>query len=405
MEEANILEALNDLQREVKTLKAFLKTESLASATRFQRLARWVIANWVLVSFLAAVTTATYVKFRYGVDYLETYRCLAATKELSDFYRQLGDRLMISSQWDAAKKAYRAAVKLNPNNIGATYGIAKAEVFDPLPGQKFYTPEVVDAKLAYLESRFPNDHEIYFLKSLRYQDKGELARAKAALNTCIEKNPKYIGCYIDLGILNQQSHELDKAIANFARATDLDPDSSTAKNDLGFCRLLLLDYSGAIAQLSAAYEISPNMLTAINLGDAYRYSGDLGNALTWHRQALEALNEMKTPGDQERYVQGTWLYNFMPLAPGDRKAIKESIEVYTLKQKEAIAHYGICIDLALLDRLDDAAKEFVTGLELEHGLPFKEFLQNKMLSSENLGGPAPEEKQWLDTHRDMINSY
>ena len=405
MEEGNILKALDDLQREVETLKAFLKTESSASATRFQTLARWVIANWVLVSFLAAVTTATYVKFRYGVDYLETYRCLAATKQLSEFYRQLGDRLMISSQWDAAKEAYRAAVKLNPNNIDATYGITKAEVFDPLPGQKFYTPEVVDAKLAYLESRFPNDHEIYFLKSLRYQDERELAKAKAALNTCIEKNPRYIGCYIALGYLDQQSNELDKAIANFARAVELDPNSSTAKNDLGFSRLLLLDYSDAITQLSAAYEISPNMLTAINLGDAYRYSGDLGDALAWHRLALRAFNETKTPGDQERYVQGTWLYNFMPLARGDRETIKDTIEVYTPKQKEAIAHYGICIDLALLGQFDDATKEFVTGLELEYGAPFKEFFQNKILSSENLGRPAPEEKKWLDAHRDMMNSH
>jgi tetratricopeptide (TPR) repeat protein len=403
MEDPDVLKRVSDLEREVEALRASLKVEQTASTSRFQKLARWLIANWVLVSFLAALTTATYVKFRFGVDYLENYRTLSTTKGLSEFYREMGDRLMISAEWDAAEQAYRVALQVNPNNTRATYGIAKAQVFQPLPGQKYYAPEVVDAKLDYLQSRFPDDHEIYFLKSIRYQDQGDLEKAKLWLRKCIEKNPKYVGCYLNLGYINQRLYEVSEAVSNFSKALDLDPNSATAKNNLGFCQLLLSDYTEAIRQLKEAYVISPNMLTAVNLGDAYRYSGDLSDALAWHRLALDGLNEMKTPGDEERYIRGIWLYSFMPLSAGDQQTIKYSIQVYNRRQKEALAHYALCIDLALSGNFDGSTKEFDTGLTLERSLPFREFFQNKMLSVENLVQPRADAKAWLDQHRNMLN--
>jgi tetratricopeptide (TPR) repeat protein len=403
MEDPDVLKRVSDLEREVEALRASLKLEQMASTSRFQKLARWLIANWVLVSFLAALTTAIYVKFRFGVDYLENYRALSTTKGLSEFYREMGDRLMISSEWDAAEQTYRVALQVNPNNTRAAYGIAKAQVFQPLPGQRYYAPEVVDAKLDYLQSRFPDDHEICFLKSIRYEGQGEVKKAKLWLRKCIEKNPKYVGCYLNLGYINMGLSEISEAVSNFSKAVDLDPNSATAKNNLGFSQLLLSNYTEAIRQLEEAYEISPNMLTAVNLGDAYRYSGDIKDALAWHRLALDALIEMKTPGDEQRYIRGTWRYNFMPLFPGDVQTIKHFIDVYNRQQKEALTHYALCIDLALLGNFDDSTKEFDSGVKLERSLRFREFFQNKMLSTQNLVHPRADAKVWLEQHQNLLD--
>jgi hypothetical protein len=67
----------------------------------------------------------------------------------------------------------------------------------------------------------------------------------------------------------------------------------------------------------------------------------------------------------------------MPLSLGDLQTIKYSIEVYSLSQKEALAHYALCIDFGLSGDFDDSTKALATGLKLEHSPPFRQFFQKK----------------------------
>lgn len=46
-------------------------------------------------------------------------------KTLSEFHRELGDKLMADTQWEAAEDAYLTALEIDPNNLEAAYGIVK----------------------------------------------------------------------------------------------------------------------------------------------------------------------------------------------------------------------------------------------------------------------------------------
>ena len=310
MEETYLVKRVSDLEKQVKGLRAV----QAAQADRGGRLAscaRFLIANWVLMSVLSAGVVAVYVKYRYSVDYFESYEKISDTNKLATFYERLGDRMMAKSEWTAAEQSYRSALELDPNSTEATFGIVKAQVFQPLPGQKYYAPEVVDAKLDYLYSRFPDDYQIYFLKALRYQAMGDYPQAETWLRRCIQRNSEFTGCYLALGTLKMLESDMPEAKANSTKVVQLDPSSSTGRNDLAACQILSSDFTGAVMQFEQSARIAPYVVTSIALGEAYWYTCQFTNAMQAHRWAADYLDKVTDP--QGRLSGGEWWSAYLPL--------------------------------------------------------------------------------------------
>ena len=223
---------------------------------RIQHFVQLLVANWVLVSFLFVLVIALYVKFRFGTDYFfQSYRDAKTTKELSGFHQQIGDRMMAFQGWKAAEEAYRAALQVDPTNTAATFGIVKAQVFDPLPGQAFIDPEIVDVRLEYLLSRFPDDYQVHFLKALRCCQRGEVQEALIWLRTCVEQQPGFVGPYLLQGDIAFQRSDIEEAAAHYSRAVELDPNSPVAKNNLAACHVLLSDFQAGVEAFDAALKL------------------------------------------------------------------------------------------------------------------------------------------------------
>ena len=403
MEEPDLQKRVSDLEQEVNTLKKSLKAdaEPLGIGARSQNLARFLIANWVLLSFVSALLIAGYVKITFGIDYFESYRNTAANRELSRFYEQMGDRMMAKSEWPAAEQAYRNALQINPNNAVATFGIAKAQVFQPVPGEKFWAPEVVDARLDYLLARFPDDDQIDFLKAIRYQSTGNDEEAVAWLQKCIDKKPKFEGCYVELGYIDIGQSKVNEAKANFEKAVELDPNSAVAKNDLAACHFLLSDFAGAARGFQESYQISPTALTALNMGEAYWFSRDFAAALQMHQIAANYMSETHDP--QDRYISGIWREPFFPLHVGDFDTIKTSTQVGTMEQKKTILHFALGIDYALLEKFYAANQEFSIAWKLDPLPEHRHLVQNRMQSVLNMVQMSDASNSWLTEHRKMLD--
>lgn len=398
MEESDLLKRVSDLEKEVEALKA--QTAEVKHGGRLWAFDRFLVTNWVLISVLSAGLVAAIGKYYFHVDYFESYEKISETNALARFYEQMGDHIMAKSEWPAAEQSYRAALQLDPNSTKATFGIVKAQVFQPLPGQKYSAPEVVDAKLEYLISRFPDDYQIYFLKAIRYQAMGENDQEEVWLRKCISRNPSFTGCYLQLGVLNILRSQMAEAATNFAKVVELDPSSAMARNDLAVCRILQSDFSGAIQQFERSYRISPTVVTSIALGEAYWYNRQFSNALGIHSWAAKYMNDAD-PND--RFVGDQWFASYLPLHPGDLDSIKTKVMIDTLEQKKALAHYEVAIDEALLDNRDAADQEFAAALKLEHGKEYRRLVQNRMQSVENLVPMSMEAKVWLAEHDKLLD--
>jgi tetratricopeptide (TPR) repeat protein len=403
MEEPDIQKRVSDLEQKVDTLRKSLKADAapVGLIARSQSIARFLGANWALLSFVAALLVAGYVKYRFGIDYFESYRNVATNRELSNFYEQMGDRMMAKSEWQAAEQAYRNALQINANNTEATFGIVKAQVFQPVPGEKYWAPEVVDARLDYLLSRFPDDYQIYFLKAIRYRSTGDNAEAASWLQKCIDKKPAFTGCYIELGYIDIGQSKVNEAKANFEKAVELDPNSAMAKNDLAACHFLLSDFSGAARGFQESYKISPTALTALNIGEAYWFSGDFASALEIHQIAADYMNGTHDP--QDRYIGSDWREPFFPLHVGDLETIKITTQVFNAEQKKAILHIALAVDHALLEQFDDANREFAIALNPQPPLGHRQLIQNRMQSAENMVQMSDASRSWLAEHRKMLH--
>jgi tetratricopeptide (TPR) repeat protein len=403
MEEPDLLKRVSDLEQEVKTLKASANAEAEKSslAARCQQLAQVLIANWVLLSFISALLVAGYVKYKFGIDYFESYRNASTTKDLSRFYERLGDRMMGRGEWKAADQNYSAALKMNANNADATYGMVKAEVFQPLPGEKYAAPEVIDATLEYLSSRFPNDYQIDYLRAVRYQSMGKIDEERLWLQKCIDKEPEFAGCYFQLGYLDESHSMIKEARSNYAKAVEHDSSFAAAKNNLAACNILLSDFSGATREFEESYQISPSAVTALSLGEAYWYSRKFDAALYIHQIAANYMNENHDSPD--RYIGGEWTAGFLPLHAGDLETIKMSVPLYTVEQKKALLHFELSIDHALLGELGDADREFDIGLKLQPPAGHRQLVQNRIQSVENMVLMPDGSREWLARHRQKLD--
>jgi tetratricopeptide (TPR) repeat protein len=404
MEETDIQKRVSDLELEVDALKKLLKAdaEPRGLMARSQKLARLLIANWVLLSFVSALLIAGYVKYRFGIDYFESYENIATNRKVSLIYQQMGDRLMAKSEWRAAEEAYSEALKTNPNNPAATRGIAMAQVFQPVTGEKFPAPEVEDAKLKYLEDQFGEDYQIDYLKAIRYEATGDFETALGLLQKCIDKQPKeFSGCYMQRGSIGFYQSKVDDARANYQLAVNADPESSMAQNNLAACSMLLGDFPAAQRGFKEANRISPTVLSAINLGEADWYLRDFAGALEAHQ--IAAYNIEKPLDPQDRYLAGTWTSGFLPLHAGDLETIKYSMPVDTLEQKKTFLHFEVAIDYALLERFDEADKEFEAGLKTQLLPGHKRLVENRLESVSNMVQMSADSKKWLDEHRTKLD--
>jgi tetratricopeptide (TPR) repeat protein len=410
MDTDELIRRVEWLEQEVKALRSGSAPSTPASGvlTVAQEVGKIAVTNWVLISFVGALLTAGYVKHKFGVDYFESYRNQATTRDLGEFYRLLGDRLMATSEWAAAEDAYRQALQVHPNNAAAVYGVVKATVFQPSKGEKYYAGEVVDAKLDYLLKTHP-DAQIYFLKGVRSMGQGYLKETIDWYEKAIAADSTFAGPYLNLGYMHMgfwdnaaktRHVDLDKGMDAFEKALMLDPTLGMAHNNLGFVQLIAGNTAKAIEHLEKAYAISPSLLTAINLGDAYRCAGKSDLALAWHETALSNAIEIDT--SDARYLGLEWLYNYMPIAPGDRETIKKFVRVYDRKQKQAVATYALSLDHAMVGQFSRADSLFQRAVELESTSAFRRFFANKIQAIEKTVPLPPAQQLWLQRHRGSL---
>lgn len=406
--ESEIRHRIIALEKELQILKSDLAPAKQPNpfVHAAETVVQFAVANWVLLSFLVAVLTALYVKYRFKIDYFESYRDLATKKMLSEFYRNLGDRLMISSEWAAAEAAYRDSLTINPTNIKATYGIAKVSVFQPLKGEETYATEIADRKLDYLIANPPPNAaaedlrrdfaQLYFLKGISRSSAGDDAQGQIWHQKAIATDPTFVGPHLELGYIYESAGETDKAISCYKKAVELDKDLALANNNLGGMYLTSAEFDKAIEYLERARKISPSLLTTLNLGEAYAFARQFNEALAWHKNALQNL---ALPGmEKERYVTfgGTWSYSFMPLHKGDSETIKRNVKIYTLDEKKILTLSDLAFDHALLGNLKRAHERFAEARAITGADDYSDFFRNRIQSMLNLIEPEPATRKCLE---------
>ncbi len=164
--------------------------------------------------------------------------------------------LKIEGAYDEAKKAYEAALLLNPQSPEIHLALARIEVAQgdnaaaraqlgkALEKKGDYTPAVyLLAQMQIAERNVPeairsieaiamlspNDSGIFLQLGLLYYDQGQYANAVLAFGRAVQINPQYANAKYLLGLSYYQTKEQDKALQQFKELLVTNPDSAEVK--------------------------------------------------------------------------------------------------------------------------------------------------------------------------------
>ena len=399
-----LLERLHQLESQVDQLKKRLDSPKQsgyiiqsASRLRWQRFGRgvrrsrtWLLANWGLLGFLFAVFVTVWVYLRYDIGYFEPQETLSLS------YVKLGDQLMLNGEFTAAREAYSAAIQLNQSNAEARRGLLKTDILQPLSGQRFTIPEVENAKLSHLIGLMKPDegngveNETYivsYFRGVQYERQHDYPCAKHFYLESVTRNPNFIYGYISLGYASILAGDpADAPIKTLEGAPGYEK-SALALNNLGYCYMLQTCFKTAIDRFQKSLSISPYLEAHINLGDAYRYLGEVDKALRSHNDALEWVEDARN--EKENPVAGPLAINFMPVSGGDNKTTRNYVTIDNLNKKRMLVYYELSFDYALKSDFVSADRAFEQAYALDRDGRYHAFFDNKIESIKQISEAKP----------------
>lgn len=403
MDKSELTEKLFELEKQVQLLKDELVPTKVV-ASRWQRFSnrmgafsKWLGRHWFLITFIGAMLTAGWVKYRYGVAYFEDPKNIATTKKLADFYRNFGDEMLYDLEFEAAASAYESSLALEKNNEKAAQGLVIARIYHPSPGQKSVPPELVDYKLRHLLQQFPDDPQLLFIKSSQEYERGNIDEAIKLAQRAIAVKPDFSPAHTQLGFYNQVG-ATDEAILHYEKALEFDPESSIAQNNLGFCRMLLTDFPKAIELLEKSNTRVNRLVTTLLLGDSYRYHQQFQEALETHEQAratLEAWKDKESELIEARYIPTPYVLNYMPQRRGDTETFKQGIIVHRTVDTKSLLYYSLSFDYAMVNDFTKAEQAYREALKVEAVQVMKDYVRSHLVYMLNEMEMGAATRAWL----------
>jgi tetratricopeptide (TPR) repeat protein len=260
-----------------------------------------------------------------------------APKGLSEALALKGNELLVKDQVKAAKGLFDEALQHNPNNAVAYYGLAEVysdqemdaesirnyeaalrydkdltEIYVPL-GILYYQAgniDKADQLLTKAVAAEPNSAETEFFFGLVRYAQNKTAEALAAFNKATAAKPTYAEAFYYTGEALDRMAEtatgaerknlLMRAAEAYQKALELKPNYFEAAYDLGSEYFKLEDWGKAITYFDTARKLkNTDIQTYINLGDAYRLSGDFEKAESSYNNAVTFMERASNPDKTE----------------------------------------------------------------------------------------------------------
>lgn len=136
---------------------------------------------------------------------------------------------------------------------------------------------------------------IYVNRGSAYGDKQDYARAIADYSKALQLNPNYADAYYSRGTVYLRMNDNDRAIADISQTLRLNPNHAYAYYNRGLAYQNKADYTRAIADYDQAVRLNPGLgdayqhaAVALNgRGDAYLKAGDYDRAIADYDRSIQ----------------------------------------------------------------------------------------------------------------------
>ena len=125
------------------------------------------------------------------------------------------------------------------------------------------------------ERRMPGTKVLkLFNLGVYYQKQGNTVKAIEEYGRVLDLDPDDIEAHNNLGVIYKEQNDLDKAEMHFTHVISLNPAMDEAHNNLGLIYYLKGNQRGAVSEFQKALELNPdNLMSQINMGLIYKLQG------------------------------------------------------------------------------------------------------------------------------------
>lgn len=243
-----------------------------------------------------------------------------------------GNKLLNTGRYNEAKQLFLAALKDEPVNINATWGLKKVEAKELNSLVKFKA--AVDS--LYLID--PNDSHVNLFLGEYYLASGELDKVYPYFKAALTQNPKLAEVRYDLAMLYDLQGNIDAAKSEASLAIDIAP-MPKYRNRLGHIYIKQKHLDSATAEFEKTSEYP---LSALDVAEIYWQRDRLDLALIRQLQAIQWLNDTNVMSKPEN--QYPWFFNINA---------KQTIALSKLEEKQAYAYLNLSFTLYLLGNYEE----------------------------------------------------
>ena len=252
---------------------------------------------------------------------------------------------------------FKKALKLDPNNQGLQYNLAKSN----LDGKNFQDALIQHQKLV---KNFPLNLDAWVNLGMTYLHLNRDAEAVKAFEECLKVNPSHKEALVNIGAAFKNLKEFDNAILYADKAIQIDPHYAEAWLNRGVALKELKQNIEALASYEKALDINPGYLDGLI---------NKGTLLTELKRYQDAIHSLDSALNAHPDNPGAWSNRGVAL-----KELKQNIEALASYEKALDINPGYLDGLinkgallAELKRYEEALNAYQQALTLD---PEKDYL-------------------------------
>ncbi len=346
---------------------------------QFSRALNWMSTHWVIVLFCISVLSVLGTSVLYEVSPLYPLKKIhyeqqeskhneaqrELTKKMVGHQLALGKSFLDIGQYEAAKREYQEALKIDPANPEAQMGLYKAGVYGSIQGQ--YSPEVIEQRINLILDVNPKDPHAYAFLGKLYATIDEDTAIKH-YEKAKSLDPNVATAYFGLSILYDKRGRLDEAIEMLETATKLSKWNQSYLNNMAYLYSKKKQYSRAtetyerVLQLDEAF-----LLTYYEIASVYRLMGNFKEALVYQQALVDGLNDPEITAQPKNEI---WYFEIG----------NEEIYFYDLPEKKYYAYYSLSVTLFLLGKEQEAEgfMKMADNLEIDYSESVKALVDSDL---------------------------